>query len=116
MINKTALIPSYPWHNENRILTTNGQNDSNLPFVELRKTLSLEGISLITLDLVDDYRLLDLIIVLRHESNIDKTFNVLSKNNKAKILLYKFFLGKLIFDNLKRLTLIYFISINKKFN
>ena len=86
MINKAALLSSYPSHNENRILTTNGQNDSNLPFVELKKTLSLEGISLITLDLVDDYRSLDLIIVLRHESNFSMLLDVIKVNRKIKIL------------------------------
>ena len=86
MINKIALIPSYPDHYKNQIFNNNFENDGLAPFAILKDKLSIIGKTINTIDLEKEYKELDLLIVMRHENNINKIFNIISKNKKIKIL------------------------------
>lgn len=86
MINKIALIPSYPDHYKNQIFKKNFENDGLAPFAILRDKLSIIGKTINTIDIEKEYEELDLLIVMRHENNINKIFNVISKNKKIKII------------------------------
>ena len=86
MIKKIALVPSVDAYLNNQIFEQNFENDGSEPFSILKQELASKKISFNTIDLFNDYKEIDLLIIMRHETNIDKIFNVLSKNNKVKIL------------------------------
>jgi alpha(1,3/1,4) fucosyltransferase len=86
VIKKIALIPSVDAYFNNQIFKKNFENDGTEPFSILKQELALKKIIFNTIDLFVDYKEIDLLIIMRHETNIDKIFNVLSKNNKVKIL------------------------------
>jgi len=86
MISNIAIIPSYSEHYKNKIFEKNFENDGLVPFAVLRNKLREIGIFINTIDLVKKYDEIDLLIVMRHENNINKIFNVISKNKSIKIL------------------------------
>ena len=86
MINNIALIPSYQDHFRNQIFEKDFENDGLAPFANLKEKLSIIGKSINTIDLVSNYNEIDLLIVMRHENNINKIFDVISKNKSVKIL------------------------------
>ena len=85
-IKKIALIPSINAYYKNQIFTNNFENDGSEPFKFLKKKLSQKEISIDTIDLIDDYLKVDLLIIMRHEFNLNLIFNVISKNPFVKIL------------------------------
>lgn len=86
MIKNISIIPSYPEHYKNKIFERNFENEGLLPFAVLRDKLSKIGVFINTIDLQKKYDEIDLLIVMRHENNINKIFNVISKNKNIKIL------------------------------
>lgn len=86
MINNIALIPSINAFYNNQIFETKFENDGSEPFAILKQKLSLKKITFNTIDLFKNYNEIDLLIVLRHENNIDTIFNIISKNKSVKIL------------------------------
>lgn len=85
-IKKIALIPSVNAYYNNQIFTNVFENDGSEPFRVLKKTLSQKEITIDTIDKIDDYLKVDLLIIMRHEFNLNLIFNVISKNPFVKIL------------------------------
>ena len=80
MIREIGFVPSYPVMDGNKIFNTKGENDIFEPFNILKEKLSSQKISINTIDLIDDFKKLDLLIVSRHENNIHKIFDIINKH------------------------------------
>ena len=86
MIKNIALIPSINAFYNNQIFEKKFENDGSEPFAILKQKLSLKKVTFNTIDFFKNYNEFDLLIVLRHENNINIIFDVISKNKKVKIL------------------------------
>ena len=87
MIREIGFVPSYQVMDGNKIFNTKGENGIFEPFIILKKKLSSQKISINTIDLINDFKKLDLLIVSRHENNIHKIFDVIKLNPTIRILL-----------------------------
>lgn len=88
MIREIGFVSSYPAiMDSNKIFNTKGENDLFEPFNILKQKLSSKKISINTIDLIDNFKKLDLLIVSRHENNIHKLFDIIKLNPTIKILL-----------------------------
>lgn len=70
----------------NKVFSSNGFNDSFLPFKRLKLELNNFGYEINTIDLIKDLSKIKIVICLRYEFNLSILFDILRVNKNVKIM------------------------------
>ena len=85
MIKNIAFIPSYKDNLKNKIFYEKGINNSYEPFNKLKIALKKRSIEINTIDLISNYKSIDMVICMRYEFNLKKLFDII--RNKSDIII-----------------------------